>query len=128
MNIISFSIPKHLLEKIDDHIHTQGFANRSEIIRQALRDYLSENRNLDDLEGEITATIALVYKREAKRDQIIDLQHNFKASILTFLHTHVETGFCIEVIVVKGRAETVKALIQALKANKQISEVKATII
>jgi len=41
MGIVSLSIPKNLLEKVDSYIQEQGFANRSEIIRQALRVYMS---------------------------------------------------------------------------------------
>jgi CopG family transcriptional regulator, nickel-responsive regulator len=128
MSIISLSIPKSLLDKVDTCAQNQGFANRSEIVRQALRFYLSESRKLDELQGKITVTITLVYQREARRGQIMDLQHNYSAAILTFLHTHVDSGSCIEIIVVKGEAEIVRSLIQALKTNKQISEVKVTII
>lgn len=128
MSIISLSIPKNLLDKVDACAQNQGFANRSEIVRQALRSYLSESRKLDELQGKITVTITLIYQREARRGQIMDLQHNYSAAILTFLHTHVDAGSCIEIIVVKGEAETVRSLIQALKTNKQISEVKVTII
>jgi metal-responsive CopG/Arc/MetJ family transcriptional regulator len=47
---------------------------------------------------------------------------------LTFLHTHVEEGYCIEITVAKGDAQIMKAFIAALKANKQISEVKVTLL
>ena len=128
MNIVSLSIPKNLLEKVDHHIKEQGFANRSEIIRQALRAYMSESRRLSELQGKITAIITIVYQREAKRAQITDVQHNFGPVVLTFLHTHIEEGSCIEIIVAGGDAQVIKALIQALKVNEQISEVKVTIL
>jgi CopG family nickel-responsive transcriptional regulator len=128
MGIISLSIPETLLEKVDENIKQQGFSNRSEIVRQALRAYLSESKKLEDLKGRITATITLIYRKDAHRGQITDLQHNYSGTILTFLHTHVEAYSCIEVIVARGEAQTVINLIQALKNNKQISEVKAIII
>ncbi|MEM2999634.1 MAG: ribbon-helix-helix protein, CopG family [Candidatus Bathyarchaeia archaeon] len=128
MSIISLSLPKTLLDKVDEYIKQQGFANRSEVIRQALRAYMSESRSLDELQGRVTAIITLIYKREAKRNQITDLQHNYSSTVLTFLHTHVEADSCIEIIVARGDAQVLKSLIQALKANKQISEVKVTIL
>jgi CopG family nickel-responsive transcriptional regulator len=127
-SIISLSIPKTLLSQIDQYAKQQGFANRSEIVRQALRAYLSESRRLSELKGRIIATITLIYQREAHRGQIMDLQHNYSAAILTFLHSHVEAGSCIEIIVAKGEAETIRALVQALRGNKQISEVKVTVL
>ena len=128
MSIVSLSIPKSLLEKVDQHAKEQGFANRSEIIRQALRAYLSESKKLSELQGNITAIITIVYHQEAKRGQITDVQHSYAPVVLTFLHTHIEKGNCIEIIVTRGDAEAVKALIQALKVNEQISEVKVTIL
>jgi CopG family nickel-responsive transcriptional regulator len=128
MSIVSLSIPKNLLEKVDHYIKEQGFANRSEIIRQALRAYMSESRKLGELQGRITAIITIVYLREAKRSQITDVQHDFGPAVLTFLHTHIQEGYCVEIIVAKGDAHVIKALVQALKTNEQISEVKVTIL
>jgi CopG family nickel-responsive transcriptional regulator len=128
MSIVSLSIPKSLLEKVDRYIKEQGFANRSEIIRQALRAYMSESRRLNELQGKTTAIITIVYRREAKRSQITDVQHDFGPAVLTFLHTHIQEGFCIEIIVARGAAQVITALVQALKANEQISEVKVTIL
>ena len=128
MSIVSLSIPKSLLEKVDRYIKEQGFANRSEIIRQALRAYMSESRRLSELQGKITAIITIVYRREAKRSQITDVQHDFGPAVLTFLHTHIQEGYCIEIIVARGDAQVITALVQALKANEQISEVKVTIL
>ena len=128
MSIISLSLPKSLLDKVDQYIQQQGFANRSEVIRQALRFYMSESRRLEELQGRITTTITLIYQREAKRGQITDLQHNYSNAVQTFLHTHIEADSCIEIIVAKGDAQTIRSLIQALKSNKQISEVKVTIL
>jgi CopG family nickel-responsive transcriptional regulator len=128
MSIVSLSIPKNLLEKVDSYIREQGFANRSEIIRQALRAYMSESRRLSELQGKTTATITIIYQRDAKTGQITDIQHSYSNVVLTFLHTHIEEGYCIEIIVAKGDARVIKALIDALRANKQISEVKVTIL
>jgi CopG family nickel-responsive transcriptional regulator len=128
MNIISLSLPKNLLDKVDEYIRQQGFANRSEVVRQAIRFYMSESRRLEELQGRITATITLIYRREAKRGQITDLQHSYSDVVLTFLHTHAEADSCIEIIVARGDAQIIRSLIQALKSNKQISEVKVTIL
>jgi len=128
MSIVSLSIPKSLLEKVDQYAKEQGFANRSEIIRQALRAYMSEGRSLSELQGRITAIITIVYQREAERNQITDIQHNFRPLVLTFLHTHIQEGYCVEIIVAQGDAQVIKALVQALKANEQIAEAKVTII
>ena len=128
MSIISLSIPKPLLEKVDNYIKEQGYANRSEIVRQALRTYISEAKKLDDLKGNITATITIIYQKGAKTGQQTDSQHHFSNIVLTFLHTHIEEGYCIEIIVARGDAQTMKAFITTLRTSKQVSEVKVTLL
>jgi CopG family nickel-responsive transcriptional regulator len=128
LSIISLSIPKPLLEKVDNYIKEQGYANRSEIVRQALRTYISEAKKLDDLKGNITATITIIYQKNALTRQQTDNQHHFNNIVLTFLHTHIEEGYCIEVIVAKGDAQTMKAFITSLRINKKVSEVKVTLL
>ena len=128
MGIVSLSIPKNLLEKVDSYIQEQGFANRSEIIRQALRAYMSEGKRLDELKGENKAIVTIIYKKDAKIGHVANVQHSYGNIVSTFLHTHIEEGYCIEIIVAKGHAQVMKAFIAALKANKQISEVKVTLL
>ncbi len=128
MNIVSLSIPKSLLETVDSYVIEQGFANRSEIIRQALRAYISEGKRLSELKGKIAATITIIYRKGTRTGQIADVKHDYSNMFLTFLHTHIEEGYCIEIIVAKGDAQVMKGLIAALKASKQISEVKVTLL
>jgi CopG family nickel-responsive transcriptional regulator len=129
MSIISLSIPKPLLEKIDTYIKEQGYANRSEIVRQALRAYLSEAKRLEELRGNITATITIIYQKGAKTAQTTSSnQHHYSNIVLTFLHTHIEEGYCIEVIVAKGDCQTMKEFIKTLKTNRQVAEVKVTLL
>ncbi len=128
MSIVSLSIPENLLEKVDSYVKEQGFANRSEVIRQALRAYISEGKRLSELKGEVAATITIVYQKGARTGQIADVQHSYGSVVLTFLHTHIEEGYCIEIVVAKGDAEIMKTFIDALKANRQVSEVKVTLL
>ncbi|HIJ07963.1 TPA: ribbon-helix-helix protein, CopG family [Candidatus Bathyarchaeota archaeon] len=128
MGIVSLSIPKSLLEEIEKYTRNHGFANRSEIVRQALRAYISEGKRLGEIQGEITATITTIYHKGARTGQITDIQHSYSDIVLTFLHTHVEKGYCIEIIVAKGDAQIMKEFISALKANRHVSEVKVTLL
>lgn len=128
MSIVSLSIPKPLLKKVDTYVKEQGYANRSEVVRQALRAYMSEAKRLEEVKGNITATITIIYQKGHRTVQSSDNQHHFNNLVLTFLHTHIEEGYCIEVIVAKGEAQTMKSFINSLKTNKQFLEVKVTLL
>ena len=128
MTIISVSIPEKLLERVESSIKEQGFANRSEIMRQAVRTFISESRSLRELTGEIAASITIIYERETTKGQISEIHHSFGDIISTFLHAHIDEDYCLEVIVVKGEADTIRKLVDAFQTNEQISQLKVSIL
>lgn len=128
MTIISVSVPEKLLERLEQSITEQGFANRSEIVRQSLRSFLTESRSLKELEGEVTASITIIYERETRNEQVSDIHHNFGEIISTFLHAHIDENYCLEVIVVKGAAEKLRRLVDAFRTNEQISQIKVSVL
>jgi CopG family nickel-responsive transcriptional regulator len=113
---------------VDEHVINQGFANRSEIIRQALRSFILDSDNLRELSGEIAASITIIYGRESTKEQISEIQHSFGNIISTLLHAHIDREYCLEVLVVKGDAENVKKLFDAFRTNGQIKQIKISII
>ncbi len=128
MTIISISVPEKLLERVEASIIEQGFANRSEIVRQALRTYIMESRSLKELDGEISASITIIYERGTTKGQISEIQHSFGNIISTFLHAHISEDYCIEVIVVKGKADTIRKLVEAFRTNEYINQIKISIL
>jgi CopG family nickel-responsive transcriptional regulator len=128
VTIISVSVPEKLLTHVEASIKEQGFANRSEIVRQALRTFIMESRSLRELTGEIAASITIIYEREATKGQISEIQHSFGNIISTFLHAHIDEAHCLEVIVVKGEAENIRKLVDAFRTNEQISQIKVSIL
>jgi CopG family nickel-responsive transcriptional regulator len=128
VTVISVSVPEKLLERVENSIREQGFANRSEIVRQALRAFILESRSLRELEGEIAASITIIYERGAKKGQISEIQHSFGDIISTFLHAHIEEDYCIEVIVVKGEADTLRKLVEAFRTNEQITQIRVSVL
>ena len=128
MPIISISVPENLLQKVETSIKDQGFANRSEIIRQALREFIRESKSLSEIEGNITASITIIYKRDASKVQISEIQHSFGNIISTFLHAHIDEEHCLEVIVVNGEAKKIRKLVEAFRTNEQINQLKISIL
>jgi CopG family nickel-responsive transcriptional regulator len=128
LNVISISVPDKLLGDVDSYIEEHGFANRSEIVRQALRTFMTEDKSLREIEGEIVATITMIFERKAKRELISDIQHRYGDITSTFLHTHIDGDHCLEVVVVKGEADTVRKLVDAFKTNDQIVQMKVAML
>ncbi|NLV24487.1 MAG: nickel-responsive transcriptional regulator NikR [Deltaproteobacteria bacterium] len=105
------SIDSRLLKQFDDLIAEKGYVNRSEAIRDLIRDTLVTEASAS-AEEEIVGTVTLVYDhhtRELAR-QLNDRQHASHGSVISALHVHLDEHNCLEVIVVKGKAGDVKKL------------------
>ncbi len=128
MVIISLSIPDSLVKQIEKTMKEKGFVSRSEITRQALRLYLNEDVKIEDAEGEVVATISLIYRENADRRRLLELQHVQSGLVSTFLHTHIHKGFCLEVIILKGQAILIRKFVDNLRQNEQIMQIKISVL
>ena len=128
MSIISLSLPTELLEDLDAALGEEKAANRSEVLRQAVRSYLNEYKKLDELKGDIIATISVFYEKEEKNDELFRLQHEFSDMITTYIHSHITETNCLEVMIIKGSSKRLKNLIDGLKANKPVKQIKFSIM
>jgi CopG family nickel-responsive transcriptional regulator len=128
MTIISISIPDSLIKQIDQTMKEKGFVSRSEIARQALRLYLTEDLKIEDIEGEAVATITLIYRENADRRRLLETQHIYGGLVSTFLHAHIHKGFCLEVIILKGQAALIRKFVDNLRQNEQIMQIKISVL
>lgn len=120
------SMDEDLLQKFDVLIEQRKYANRSEAIRDLIRDHLvgqewDENR-------ETVGTITIVYNHEVREllDKLLDLQHRYQKSIRSSLHVHLDEHNCLEVLVVRGKSGEVKKIADVLTATKGVKHGKLT--
>ena len=88
---IGVSLPKNLLDEFDRIISTRGYSSRSEAIRDAIRNYISEYKWLESEKGEVVGVMVVVYDHNVRgvSDFIIDLQHEFNDVVTSSTHIHL---------------------------------------
>ncbi len=122
----SISIDKDLSDKFDKKIKKQGYANRSEAIRDLIRDSFVTD---EWYEGTVVAGgISIVYdhhKRELM-SKIMDIQHDHHDIIISTQHVHLGHSGCLEILVVKGSAGKIEELYNSLKSTKGIDHIGLT--
>lgn len=114
------SLEKGLLEGFDQRIREKRYTNRSEAIRDLIRDELVRKEWQDN--REVTGAITLVYDHHKRQllNQLMDIQHSYHDHILSTQHIHLDHDNCMEVVVVKGRPKEMEALYGQLKSAKGI--------
>ncbi|MCX7804346.1 MAG: nickel-responsive transcriptional regulator NikR [Planctomycetota bacterium] len=103
------SLPGNLLRAFDELIARRGYANRSEALRDLIRDSLIRE-SWESGAGEQIATLTLLYDHSCRGllQRMTELQHHASAKVLSSLHVHVSEDICLEVLVLRGAAEAVR--------------------
>lgn len=115
------SLERELLERFDLLIGRKGYANRSEAIRDLIRDSLVRERWEAGADGAV-GTITLVYNHDTRElaDRLTDLQHAHYGSIISTLHVHLDAHHCLEVLVLRGNSAELKALADRLIGTRGV--------
>ena len=122
------SLDSVLLEKFDSLIEKKGHANRSEAIRDLIRDSLVMEE-WESSTSETVGSITIVYSHDTREltDMLTDLQHHYFNAIISSMHIHLDEHNCLEVIVVKGRATDIKAIADRLIGTKGVKHGKLSV-
>lgn len=123
---IGVSLPGNLLTQFDKIITTRGYSSRSEAIRDAIRNYITEYKWLDEEGGEIVGVINVMYNHHQRgtSDAIVSLQHDYGEVITTTMHIHLSEDNCLEMVIVKGDMEGIKKLVDRITTIKGVNNVK----
>jgi CopG family nickel-responsive transcriptional regulator len=119
------SIDSGLLERFDTVVEEKGYVNRSEAIRDLIRDALVEQA-WEAGEEEMVGTVTLVYDHHVHdlSERLTEYQHDHHEQIISTLHVHLDHHNCLEVLVIRGTAYSVKRLADALIGVKGVKHGK----
>lgn len=122
------SIDEKLLLQFDDLISEKGYVNRSEAIRDLIRDALVREEAASPEAG-VIGTLTLVYSHEVREiaDRLNDIQHDNFQSIISAVHVHLDQHNCLEVLILKGASGVVKKIADRLLSIKNVRHGKLTI-
>lgn len=120
------SLDRRLLAEFDRHIRRRHYTNRSE----ALRDLIRDNLVGDEWDGdkETVGTITFVYDHHVRdlTSKLTDIQHDYHGQILSGMHVHLDHNHCLEVLVVRGKGMDIKKVADALVSVKGVKHGKLT--
>lgn len=122
------SMEESLLHEFDHLIEEKGYSNRSEAIRDIVRDKLVEE-SIQNPSAFVFGALVFLYdhhKRELEKS-LTDIQHSHFENIVSTTHVHVDHAHCLEVILLKGKASTLKSLADKILSFKGVKHGKLTL-
>ena len=116
----SVSLEPELLEKFDLWLKEKGYGTRSEAFRDLLRKALVEK---EWEENKVVAAIAvLVYDHHTPglTQYLMNREHSHLNVVISRVHAHLDEHNCLEVVLMKGPAQSVKKLGESLIATRGV--------
>ncbi len=117
-----------LLTKFDELVAKRGYTNRSEAVRDLVREAILEEIWEAD-EQLIAGTVMLFYNHHQRNllEEMTTIQHEWHDLIMATTHFHLNHDNCLELIVVQGKVDEVRALSDRLTSLKGVDYGKFTI-
>ena len=123
MPIVSISLTDEILKEIDSLQKNLGFSGRSDAIRAGIRSFVSEEKQKENLSGNVNAILLVVHNDEYD-NHVNGIKHSYEYLITTHLHSKIEGDKCMELFMLKGEADSVSSITKDFQINKRMDTVK----
>ncbi len=123
MERVTISMSDEFADALSAFMDSHKYQNRSE----AIRDLARLGLNLADIDGGMTgdciATLSYVFNHHTRElsKRLTDAHHAHHDLQVATMHVHLDHETCLEVAVLRGPAEAVKAFAKAVIAERGVS-------
>jgi CopG family nickel-responsive transcriptional regulator len=114
----TISLDPDLANDFDALIRLQGYANRSEAVRDLIRQALESSRQSSGKSKHAVAVVSYVYNHHEKTmaERITNTHHDHHDLVVSSTHVHLDHDNCLEAIFLKGKTEQVTRFANHLTA------------
>jgi len=115
------SLDLELLDQFDHLIRRLGYANRSEAVRDLIRQKLVQEE-WEAPDREAYAVVLLVYDHHVMSlpSRLTELQHQQHTHVIGSFHVHVDRHNCLEIIVLRGKAKALREMADRMISLKGV--------
>ena len=117
---LSMSLEKPLYDRLERLVRQSGYSNRSEFVRDMIRQKLVELEWSAD--KRVVGTLTLVYNhhRRGLTEKLTRLQHDHHSAVLATTHVHLTHDLCAEMILIRGKAGSIRKLADRMRQQKGV--------
>jgi len=117
---ISITVPETTLNALDQKIVDQHYESRSQAILDMINRHLIDDLAKND--EVMVGTLTLLYDVSLKplRTQLVDLQQQYLAQVISSLHIQLDDDKVLQVMLMQGASNDLKAISQQFIALKGV--------
>ena len=119
MERITISLDSELARQFDAYINQRGYRNRSEAMRDLIRDTLGEERLGETESAHCIGTLTYVYNHHERElaSRLTQVQHHHHDLALSTLHVHLDHDNCMETVVLRGKTDEVRGFANSVSTR-----------
>lgn len=112
MERVTITIDESLLAQFDQKLEQKGYANRSEGIRDAIRQWLADEQVSTSQNAPCVGCVVYVYNHKERllSSRLVETQHRHHDIPAATLHLHIDPENCLEATVLSGSVAEVRSL------------------
>lgn len=117
---VTMSLEESLMKRLEKLVESSRYTNRSEFIRDMIRERLVQQAW--DGNEDAVGTVTLVYNHHKRKltQKLTELQHHHHTKVLAVTHVHLDEHLCAETILMRGRAREIRKLADLLRQQKGV--------
>ena len=129
MERVTISMSDEFAAELSAFMDSAGYANRSEALRDLARLGL-KHAGLDADGGECFATLSYVFNHHTRElpKRLTGAHHDHHHLHVATMHVHLDHESCLEVAVLKGRAEAVRDFAKGVIAERGVTHGQVSFI
>ena len=116
----SLSIDQGLFDQLERLASNSGYENRSEFIRDLIRDKLVEEEWEENMEALGTITMVYDHDRRNLGRNLTKIQHAHHNLFLATTHVHLTEHLCAEMIMLRGSAHEIRHMANEMGKQKGV--------
>jgi len=120
MTVVSISMPDELLERLDNFADEHGYTGRSEVVREASRNLLTEFEDKQLEERDLMGIVTVLFDFESTdvEQKMMHLRHEYEYLVTSHVHNHVGDHYCMELFILEGNLDEISTFVGKIRATQ----------
>jgi CopG family nickel-responsive transcriptional regulator len=122
MERFTISLDENLAREFDAFIRARGYANRSEAVRDLIRQSLESRRVYVQAAPHCVASLSYVYDHHERQlaERLTEAQHHAHDLVVSSMHVHLDHDNCLETVILRGPTLEVRRFAERMSAERGV--------
>lgn len=130
MERFTISLEENLAQQFDQLVVQAGYQNRSEAVRDLLRQKLTEVNLQNDQAKFCVASLSYVYNHHGRdlAERLMQIQHEYHDIVVVVTHVHLDHDNCLETTLLRGPTAAVRRFGEAVMTERGVRHGQINIV